>query len=151
MFQVLFQSTYTDMKVVNKIVTKSFYKPVGFYGPIAPPVLNAPSSECPPKVVPNSDFRTWLPRSRIISERAPFWIYEHAQCRIFERTSLQRAYVVPCRQQMGSTAVQRARRSALVLAARTGVSRPYLHYGDREADFKMYLLCQFCSNRVEFF
>jgi len=33
-------------------------KPVGFYGPIALPGLNAASTECPPKVVPNSDFRT---------------------------------------------------------------------------------------------
>jgi len=33
-------------------------KPVGFYGPIAPPGPNAPSSECPPNVVPNSEFRT---------------------------------------------------------------------------------------------
>ena len=33
-------------------------KPVGFYGPIAPPCPNAPSSECPPNVVPNSEFRT---------------------------------------------------------------------------------------------
>jgi len=44
---------------------------------------------------------------------------------------LQRAYVIPCQQQMGSSAVLRARRSALVLAAWTGVSRPYLRYGDR--------------------
>jgi len=29
-----------------------------FYGPIAPPGQNAPSSECPPNVVPNSEFRT---------------------------------------------------------------------------------------------
>jgi len=71
-----------------------------------------------------------VPRSRI-SERAPFRIYEHAQCRVFERTSLQRVYVIPCWQQMGSSAVLRARRSALVLAASTGVSHPYLHYGDR--------------------
>jgi len=27
--------------------TNSADKPVGFYGPIAPPVPNAPSSECP--------------------------------------------------------------------------------------------------------
>ena len=33
-------------------------KPVGFYGPIVPPSLNAPSSECPPNVLPNSEFRT---------------------------------------------------------------------------------------------
>jgi len=37
-----------------------------------------------------------IPRSRI-SEHAPFRINEHAQCRVFERTSLQRAYVIPCR------------------------------------------------------
>ena len=68
-----------------------------------------------------------VPRS-LISERAPFRIYEHAQCRDFERTSLQRAYVIPCQQQIGSSAVLRARRIALVLAAWTGVSRPYLRY-----------------------
>jgi len=28
-------------------------------------------------------------------------MYEHAQCGVFERTCLQRAYVIPCRQQMG--------------------------------------------------
>jgi len=37
-----------------------------------------------------------VPTSRI-SERAPFRIYEHAQCPVFERTSLQRAYVITCR------------------------------------------------------
>jgi len=66
-----------------------------------PPVLNARRTLCP---FPN------LPISRN-SERDPFRIYEHAQCRLFERTSLQRAYV------MGSSAVLRARRSTLVLAA----------------------------------
>jgi len=34
------------------------HKQVGFYGPIAPPGPNAPSSECPSNVVPNSEFRT---------------------------------------------------------------------------------------------
>ena len=38
-------------------------------------------------------------------------IYEHAQCRVFERTSLQRAYVIPRWQQMGSSPVPRARHS----------------------------------------
>ena len=115
--------------ILPRNLTNTEYKPGGFYGPIAPPGLNAPSSECPPNVVPK--FRVPnVPRSRI-SERAPFRIYEHAECRVFERTCLQRAYVIPCRQQMGSSAVLRARRSALVLAARTGVSRPYLRYGDR--------------------
>ena len=36
-----------------------------------------------------------VPRSQI-SERAEFEIYEHTQCQVFERTSLQHAYVIPC-------------------------------------------------------
>jgi len=51
-----------------------------------------------------------VPKSPI-SERAPSRIYEHAQCRVFERTSLQRAYVIPRRQQMVSSAVPRAHHS----------------------------------------
>jgi len=93
-----------------------------------------------------------------MSERALFRIYEHAQCRLFERTRLQRAYVIPCRQQMGSSAVLRARRSALVLAAKHRRAHS-IGLGCRVhtcvmaigAEFKMYLLRQFCSNRVEFF
>jgi len=38
---------------------------VGFYGPIAPPGPNAPSSECPSNVVPNSEFeRAQIPNFR---------------------------------------------------------------------------------------
>ena len=59
-----------------------------------------PMSECPQFGMPaerRAQFRVPnVPRSRI-SESAPFGIYEHAQCRVFERTSLQRAYVIPCR------------------------------------------------------
>jgi len=73
------------------------------------PVRNARRTSCP---IPN------VPRSRN-SERAPLQIYEHAKCRLFERTYLQRAYGIPCRQQMGSSAVLRACRSTLVLAAST--------------------------------
>jgi len=101
-----------------------------------------------------------VPRSRI-TERAPFRIYEHAKCGVFERTCLQRAYVIPCRQQMGSSAVLRARRSALVLAASTRCLRRAHSIGRGcrvrtcvtaiGADFKMYILRQFCSNRVAFF
>jgi len=89
------------------------HKPGGFYGPRSGwPQFGMPA-ECRAQLwVPN------VPRSWI-SERAPLRIYEHAQCRFFERTSLQRAYVIPCRQQMGSSALQRTCRSALVLAAST--------------------------------
>ena len=93
------------------------YKPVGFYGPIV-----HPRSKCPQFGMPaerRAQFRVPnMPRSRI-SELAPFRIYEHAKCGVFERTCLQRAYVIPCRQQMGSSTVLQARRSALVLAAST--------------------------------
>jgi len=37
---------------------KHQYKPIGFYGPIAPTGQIAPSSECLQNVVPNSEFRT---------------------------------------------------------------------------------------------
>ena len=117
-------------------------KPVDFYGPIAQPGPNARLTLCP---IPSSG----RAQNRL-SKRDPFQIYEHAQCRVFERTSLQRAYVIPCQQQMGSSAVLRACRNVLVLAAWTVVSCPYLRYGDR-ADFKMYLLRQFWWNRVKFF
>ena len=101
-----------------------------------------------------------MPRSRI-SERVPFRIYEHAQCPVFKRTSLHCAYGIPCRQQMGSSALLWARHSALVLAASTWclqrahsigrVCRVHTCIMPIGADFKMYLLRQFCSNRVEFF
>ena len=39
-------------------------KPVGFYGPIAPPVPNAPSSECPQFGMPPSFDRSTTPRRR---------------------------------------------------------------------------------------
>jgi len=118
-------------------------------------------SECPQVGMPverRAQFRVPnVPRSRI-SERAPFRIYEHAQCRCFERTSLQRAYVIPCRQQIWSSAVLRARRSALVLPAKhrwvysigrgCRVHTCVMALG---ADLKMHLLRLFCSSRVEFF
>jgi len=115
------------------------------------PVRNARRTSCP---IPN------VPRSRI-SERAPFRIYEHGQCQVFERTSLHRAYVIPCRQQMGSSAVLRTCRSAFVLAASTRCLRQAHSIGRGcrvhtcvmaiGADFRTYLLRQFCLNQVEFF
>jgi len=83
-------------------------KPVGFLRPNC-----APRSECLQFGMPaerRAQFRVPnVPRSRI-SEEAPFRICEHAQCRVLERTSLQRAYVIPCQQQMGSSAVHRRHR-----------------------------------------
>jgi len=44
--------------VAQKAVHKQTNKPVGVYGPIAPPGSNAPSSECPPNIMPISEFQT---------------------------------------------------------------------------------------------
>jgi len=116
----------------------------------------APRSECPQFGMPaerHAQFRVPnLPRSRI-SERAPLRIYEHAQCRVFECSSLQRAYVIPCQQKMGSSAVLRpyghaAARCCLQRGRGCRVRTCVTAIG---ADFKMYLLRQFCLNRVEFF
>ena len=56
----------------------------------------APRSECPQFGMPaerRAQFRVLNVPSTRISERAPFWIYEHAQCGVFECTCLQRVYV----------------------------------------------------------
>jgi len=70
---------------------------------------------------------------------------------VFERTSLQRAHVIPCQQQMGSSAVLRARRSVLLLAVWTGVSHPYLCYGDRGRLQNVSPPSVLFDNRVELF
>jgi len=118
----------------------------------------APRSECPQFGMP-AEHRAQLrvpnvSRSRI-SERAPLRIYEHTQCRVFEHNSLQRAYVIPCRQQMGSSAVLR-----FVLAASTRCLRLAHSIGRGccvhacvmaiGADFKIYLHRQFLfeSSRI---
>jgi len=75
-------------------------KPVGFHGPIAPPVPNAPSSECP------------------------------------------RASIAARRRAAGSIRISR-RASYCCSSAIAGIAIG--------ANFKFYLLRQFCSNRVEFF
>jgi len=96
-----------------------------------------------------------------ISKCAPFRIYEHAQCRLFECTFLHCAYVIPCWQQMGSSAVLQACHSALVLAASTRCLR-WAHsigWGCRvhtyvmaiAADFKSISSVSFVRIRSNFF
>ena len=103
-------------------------KPVDFYGLIVPPGPNAPSSECLLNVVPNSEFRTCRDLEFPNALHSEFRNTPNVE---FLNVPLQRAYVIPCQQQMRSSDVLRARRSALVLAAWTGVSRSYLRYGGR--------------------
>ena len=76
------------------------HKPVGFYGPIVPPIPNARSSECP------------------------------------------QASIAPRRHAAGSITISR-QASCCCSNAIAGIAI--------EANFKMYLLRQFCSNRVDIF
>jgi len=92
-------------------------KPVCFYVPIVSPCPNAPSYECPSNVVPNSEFRTCPDPEFPNALHSEFMNTPNVD--FFERISLQRAYVIPFRQQMGSSDVLQARRSTLVLAAST--------------------------------
>jgi len=139
-------------------VTYNSNKPVGFYGLIAPPGPNAPSSECPSNVCPiPSPERAQIPN---------FWV--HSISNLWTRpmssfwTYLFAVHICHTLPQMGSSSVLRVRRrKALVIAASTRWWRR-AHSIGREcrvhtcimaigADFNMYLLRQFCSNLVEFF
>ena len=105
--------------------------------------------------MPNSEFRTCP------APEFPNVLHSNLSTRPMSRfwsTCLQRAYVIPCRQQMWSSAVLRARRSALALAAKHqrahSIGRGcsvHTCITATAADFKMYLLRQFCSNGVDFF
>jgi len=101
-----------------------------------------------------------VPRS-LISECAPFRFFLWTRPMSSFRTYLFAALLCHSLPQMGSSAVPRVRRSALVIAARTRCWRR-AHSTGRGcrvhscvmaigADFKMYLLHHFCSNQVEFF
>ena len=67
-------------------------KPVGFYGPIAPPVLNAPSSECPQFRMPPSFDRSTTPRC-LFNYNIPASVVLQCHCRNRHRGKFQ--YVSP--------------------------------------------------------
>jgi len=87
------------------------------------PVRKARWTSCP---IPSSEhaqilnFRTHSIPNLWTRPMSSFWTYLFAA---------RLCHTLPAA--MGSSALLRARRSALVLAARTGVSCPYLHYGNR--------------------
>jgi len=114
----------------------------------------APTSECPSFGIP-AERRAQIrvpnvPRSRI-AERAPFRIHEHAEYRVFERTSLQRAYVIPCRK-WGCSLCYGHIAACWCLQHSIGRGcRVHTCVMAIGAHFKMHLLPQFCSNRVDFF
>ena len=92
-------------------------KPVGFYGPIAPPVPNSPSSRiCGQDPRNDADVTSLDPHIVVDRSTTPRRRFN---------------YIIP---------------ASVVLLQQC-------HYRNRHigANFKMYLLRQFCSNRVEFF
>jgi len=115
-------------------------------------VRNARRTSCP---MPSSEraqiltFRTRSIPNLWTRPMSSFWMYLFAAC------------LCHTLQQMGSSAVQRIRHSALVIAASTRCWRWAQSIGRGchvhtcvmaiGADFKMYLLRQFWSNQVEFF
>ena len=111
-----FSRTPTCDRQTDRQTHRQTDKPVGFYGPIAPPGLNAPNSECPPNVVPNSEFRTRPDAEFPNALHSEFINTPNVD---FLNVPVCSAHVIPCWQQMGSSAVLRARRSALVLAEST--------------------------------
>ena len=123
---------------------KCINKPVGFYGSIAPPGPNVPSSECPPNVMPNSQFRT-CPDPEFPS--APFRIYEHAQCQVFEvpLCSAPMSYLAGSKWGRPLCYGHAAARWCLQRGRGCLVRTCVMAIG---ADLKMYLLRHFCSNRV---
>jgi len=80
-------------------------KPVCFHGSIAPPAPNAPSSECPPNVVPNCEFRTCPNPEFPNALHSKFMNTPNVE--LLNARLLQRAYSIPCRQKMVSSAVLR--------------------------------------------
>jgi len=123
-------------------------KPVGVYGRIAPPGPNAHSSECPPNVVPNSEFRT-----------CPDPEFPDAlHCEFMNTPNVEFLNVPLCSAPMSYLArskwgrpLCRGHAAARWCLQRGRGCRVCTCIAEVGTDFKMYLLRQFCSNQVEFF
>ena len=100
--QTYTQTRVTTIHFASSTTQAKCDKPVGFYGPIALPVPNAPSSDAPSSECP----RASIAARRRFNQNIPPSIVLLQQCH--------------CRNRHG-------------------------------ANFKIYLLLQFCSNRVQFF
>ena len=115
-----------------------------------PPVRNACRTSCP---IPSSK-RTHIPN---------FWtrsvpnLWTRPMSRIFEHTFLQRAYVIPCRKwgrllcYGHAAACWWLQRAGSACGGRVDGCHVHTCIMAIGADFKMYLLRQFCLNRVKFF
>jgi len=128
-------------------------KPDGFYGPIAPPGPNALSSECWPNVVPNCEFRTCPDPEFLNALHSEFmntpnvefltYLFVARLCHTLPAANgvIRCATIVACNEHALLGRAHSIGRGCRVHTCVMTIG----------ADFKMYLLRQFCSNRVEFF
>ena len=123
-------------------------KPVGFYGPTAPPGQNAPSSECPPNVVPNSEFRTCPDPEFPNALHSEFMNAPNVGFLNVPHCSAPMSYLAGSKWGRPLCYAHAAARWCLQQARGCRVHICVMATG---ADFKIYLPHQFCSNRVKFF
>jgi len=133
-------------------------KLVGFYGPIVPPGPNAPNSECPPNVVPNSEFQTCRDPEFPNELHSEFMNKPNVEFLNIPVCSTPMSYLAGSKwgrplcygmpQRIGACSEHAVLRRAHSIGRGCRVHTCVTAIG---ADFKMYLLRQFCSNRVEFF
>ena len=124
-------------------------KPVGFYGLIASPGPSAPSSECPPNVVPNCEFRTCPDDPKFPNAlHSKFMKTPNIEFLNVPLCSAPMSYLTSSKWGRPLYYGHVAARWCLQRGRGCRVRTCVMAVG---ADFKMYLLRQFCSNRVEFF
>ena len=123
-------------------------KPVGFYGPIAPSRPNAASSEWPPTIVPNSEFRTCPDPEFPNALHCEFMNTPNVEFLNVPLCSAPMSYIAGSKWDRPLCYGHAAARWCLQRGRGCRVRTCVMAIG---TVFKMYLLCQFCSNRVEFF
>ena len=123
-------------------------KPVGFYGPIAPPGPNAPSSKCPPNVAPNSEFRTRPAPEFPNTLHSEFMNTPNVEFLNVPLCSTPMSYLANSKWGRPLCYGHAAARWCLQRGRGCRIRSCVMAIG---ADFKMYFLRQFCSNRVDFY
>ena len=125
-------------------------KPVDFYGPIASPGQNAPSSECPPNVVPNSEFRPCPDTEFPNVLHSEFMNTPNVEFLNVPLSSVPMSYSYLASSKWGRPLCYGHAATCWCLQ-RGRWCRVRTCVTEIGADFKMYLLRQFWWNRVKFF
>jgi len=123
-----------------------------FLRPDCAPRSECPSSECPPNVVPNSEFRTCPDPEFPNALHSEFMNTPNVDFLNVPLCSAPMSYLAGSKWGRPLRYGHAAARWCLRLAHSIGRGcRVHSCVMTISADFKMYLLRQFCSNRVEFF